>query len=536
MMNKPDLTKKTGVSRRNFLKQTSFLSMAAMTSFMLPWKSIASMVGVFPVVDTIYGKVRGMDTAGIMTFRGIRYGESTAGKNRFMPPVKPRKWDDVYEAFAYGPAAPQTPIDPTDPYGQSVLWDNHVKAGISEDCLMLNVWTPGLNDGGNRPVFFYIHGGGFNNGSGGYPFDGDQLARMGDVVVVTVNHRLGPFGYMDLGGIEGSSKFEYAGVAGMMDLVAALEWVNENITAFGGNPDNVTIMGQSGGGSKVSTLMVMPSAKGLFHKAVVSSGSTLALGARERNTNQAKQMVEELKINPSKLEDIQKVPWSNILEAEANRSFSPVVDGKIIPSNPFDPVAPEVSADVPLIVGYNREDASYRNDTDTPLTEDGLKEWTQNIYRDNADKILTTYKKVYPNATPFQIQARISTDSRLRKNATAQVECKSALKRGNAYLYLMEWASPAFEGRFESCHGVELGLILGNPRIPIAGNTAEARKLAEIIGSSIIAFGKTGNPNCDKVPNWPAYTKDSRSTMIFNTECRMENDPTSELRLLWDSL
>jgi para-nitrobenzyl esterase len=191
---------------------------------------------------------------------------------------------------------------------------------------------------------------------------------------------------------------------------------------------------------------------------------------------------------------------------------------------------------VPLIVGYNREDASYRNNTDTPLTEDGLIEWTQNIYRDNATKILTTYRKVYPNATPFQIQARISTDSRLRKNATTQVERKSALKRGNAYLYLMEWASPAFEGRFESCHGVELGLILGNPRIPIAGNTAEARKLAEIIGSSIIAFGKTGNPNCDKVPNWPAYTKDSRSTMIFNTECRMENDPTSELRLLWDSL
>ncbi|MBN2636236.1 MAG: carboxylesterase/lipase family protein [Prolixibacteraceae bacterium] len=535
-MNKQELTKNSGLSRRNFLKQSSLFSMAAITNLMLPWKSFAVMANTFPVVDTVYGKIRGMDTAGIMTFRGIRYGESTAGANRFMPPVKPKKWNGVFEAFAYGPASPQTPIDPTDPYGQSVMWDNHVKSGISEDCLMLNVWTPGLNDGGNRPVFFYIHGGGFNNGSGSYPFDGDPLSRMGDVVVVTVNHRLGPFGYMDLGGISGSSKFENAGVVGMMDLVAALEWVNENISVFGGNPNNVTIMGQSGGGSKVSTLMVMPSAKGLFHKAVVESGSTLALGSRERNTEQAKQLVEELKINPAKIEDIQKIPWSDILEAEANRGFSPIVDGTVIPTNPFDPVAPEVSADVPMIVGYNREDASYRNATDTPLTEVSLKEWAQNSYRDNATEILATYRKVYPNATPFQIQARISTDSRLRKNATTQVERKSELNKGKAFLYLMEWASPAFEGRFESCHGVELGLILGNPRIPIAGNTVEARKLADIIGSSIIEFGRTGDPNCDKVPNWPAYNKDNRSTMIFNTECRVENDPTKELRLLWDSI
>ncbi len=535
-MNESKLSKNYGLSRRNFLKQSSLIGAAAMTSFMLPWRSIAAMADAFPVVDTVYGKIRGMDVAGIMTFRGIRYGESTAGKNRFMPPVKTKKWDGVFDAFAYGPASPQTPADPSDPYVQSVMWDNHVKAGISEDCLRLNIWTPGLSDGGNRPVFFYMHGGGFTNGSGSYPFDGDQLARMGDVVVVTVNHRLGPLGYLDLGPLTDSTKFESAGVVGMMDLVAALEWVHENIATFGGNPENVTILGQSGGGSKVSTLMVMPAAKGLFHKAVVESGSTLTLGSRERSTEQARQLVTELGIDTSRLEDIQKVDWSNIIEAEANTSFRPIVDGKVIPNHPFDPTAPEISADVPMIVGYNREDSSYTNATDTPLSEEGLKEWTKTKYRDNAPEILSIYRKIYPNATPFQLQSRISTDARLRISATTQVEKKSELNKGNAYLYLMEWASPAFEGRFESCHGVELGLILGNPRIPIAGNTAEARKMAEIMGSSIIAFGRTGNPNCDKVPNWPSYNKETRSTMIFNTECRVENDPTHELRLLWDKI
>ncbi len=284
----------------------------------------------FPVVETIYGKVRGMNVAGIMTFRGIRYGASTAGANRFMPPVKPAKQKDIYDAFAYGPASPQMPVDPTDGYVQSVGWDEHVKSGISEDCLFLNIWTPSVDDNVARPVFFYIHGGGYTNGSGGIIFDGDPLARMGNAVVITVNHRLGPFGFLDLGQAGGSSKFGTAGVAGMLDLVAALEWVRDNIARFGGDPDNVMIFGQSGGGAKVSTLMVMPSANGLFHKAMVQSGSTLTLGPRERNTAQTELLLAELGIKKPKLEDIQKVPWTSILEAKANTSFGPIVDGVVI--------------------------------------------------------------------------------------------------------------------------------------------------------------------------------------------------------------
>jgi len=524
-----------GISRRNFLKQSMTFGAGAVASMVLPWKSLAAMADGFPTVDTTYGTIRGMDVAGINTFFGIRYGQSTAGANRFMPPVKPQPWDGVYEAFSYGPASPQNPADPTDPYNQSTGWDSHVKAGIGEDCLRLNVWTPALNDGGDRPVFFYIHGGGFTSGSGGYPFNGDPMARLGDAVVITVNHRLGPLGFLDLGAL-GSSRFEKAGVAGMLDLVAALEWVRDNIATFGGDPGNVTILGQSGGGGKVSTLLAMPGAKGLVHKAVIQSGSTLRLGSREQSENSARKLIDELGISTSNLDDLQQVPWFDIIEAEANGRFGPIVDGDIIPTHPCDPVSPEVSAEVPIIMGYTREDMGFIGDIESRQTEDGLQEWVKNRYPDNADLILTTYRNVYPNATPDQVQARISTDAGFGKNAITMAERKSALNRGNVYFYVVEWPSPAYNGRFGAVHGVDLGLILGNARNLIAGNKAEARKMANIIGSSVAAFGKTGNPNCDTVPDWPAYNSTTRSTMIFNTECRAEDDPTAELLVLWSNV
>lgn len=524
------------ITRRLFLKQSSILGAAAVTGILAPGNGYAAQSDGFPVVETTYGKIRGMNTAGIKTFRGIRYGASTSGANRFMPPVKPARWKDVYDAFAYGPAAPQMPGDPSDPYAHSVNWDAHVKSGISEDCLFLNVWTPGINDNGKRPVFFYIHGGGYTNGSGGITFDGDPMARMGDAVVVTVNHRLGPMGYLDLGQVTNSSKFAYSGVVGMLDLVAALEWVRDNISNFGGDPENVLIFGQSGGGAKVSTLMVMPSAKGLFHKALVQSGSTLTLGPRSRNAGQAEKLLSELGISKTKPEDLQKIPWDAIIEARSNTSFSPIVDGVVIPKDPFDPEAPEISADVPMIVGYTREDSGIRNFSGPELNEERLIKWVNETYKENANLVMTTYRKVYPNATPFQVQARIRTDSATRKRATTMVERKSRQKRGKAYLYVVEWPSPAYEGRFGAVHGVDLGLVLGNPRNLIAGNTFEARKMAEIVGSSVLAFGKTGDPNCDKIPYWPAYDTESRATMIFDLECRVENDPTSELRLLWEKL
>jgi len=521
-------------SRRRFLQHTSLFGASLLTAPLWSSRLFGAEADAWPVVETTYGKLRGMDVAGIKTFRGIHYGGDTGGAGRFMPPTAPARWTGVRDAFAYGPAAPQGPINPNDAYGQSVRWDQHVKTGVSEDCLVLNVWTPALNDGARRPVCFYIHGGGFNNGSGGIIFDGDPLARLGDVVVVTVNHRLGPIGYLDLGGATGDERFASASSAGMLDLVAALDWVRDNIATFGGDPGNVMIFGQSGGGAKVSTLQVMPAARGRFHKACMQSGSTIRLGDRDAAIERTERLLAELGIAKDNPAALQQVSWTAIIEAEANTRFGPVVDGEHIPRHPFDPDAPEISADVPILVGYTKEDAGLRNLRASELTEAGLRDWIYEAYPAKAAAILTAYRRVYPSATPFQVQSRIRTDANTRNRALTMVDRKAAQGRAPAYLYEMAWASPAFEGRFGATHGTDLGLVLGTARDPIAGNTPEARNLAHQVGSAIAAFARTGNPNCDAVPFWPAYTADSRATLVFDTESRVERDPTPTLRMLWE--
>ncbi len=532
----PRFSDRFAITRRHFLGGTTLIGAAALAGGIWPRRARGAFADTFPVAATVCGRVRGMDVAGVKTFRGIRYGANTSGANRFLPPVKPENWSDVVDAYAYGPAAPQAPGNPTDAYTQAVEWDAHVKTGISEDCLRLNVWTPELADGGRRPVFVYIHGGGFTSGSGGFPFDGDPLARLGNAVVVTVNHRLGPFGFLDLGvlgGAAANSKFAQAGAVGMLDLVAALEWVRDNAVNFGGDTGNVTIFGQSGGGSKVSTLMAMPAAKGLFHKAAVQSGSTITLGSRG-GPERIEQLLAELGVSKDKLEDLQYVPWEKIIEARANRGFGPVVDGTVIPRQPFEPDAPEISADVPIIIGYPREDASVRNLTAASLADDGLRKWAQETYGEDGANRLASYRKVYPDATPFQIQARMRTDQYNGRRAIQMAERKADQRRGKAFLYVMTWPSPAFEGRFGAVHGTDLGLILANPRNPIEGNTPEARKLAEVLGSAMVAFAKTGDPNCDNLPHWPAYDRAERATMILDTTCRVVNDPMKELRGVWE--
>jgi para-nitrobenzyl esterase len=523
-----------GLARRGFLKRSAVFGASGLAAALMPWRGFAAESDRFPVVETKSGPVRGMDVAGIKTFRGIRYGADTSGANRFMAPVKPEAWSEVFDAFAYGPAAPQMPGNPADAYTQAVEWDSHVKTGVGEDCLRLNVWTPSFDDGGERPVLVYLHGGGFASGSGGFPFDGDPMARRGDAVVVTVNHRLGPLGFLDLAGEGVPERFAKAGVVGMLDLVAALEWVRDNIARFGGNPGSVMIFGQSGGGAKVSTLMAMPAAKGLFHRAAVQSGSTITLRPREDNGRQAARLLEELDVDKKRLEVLQSVPWTKILAAQANQGFGPVVDGEAIPRHPFDPDAPEISADVPLIVGYTREDAGIRNLADTPLTDEGLNDWARSTFRDRGAELLAAYRKVYPGATPLQVQARMLTDSNTGRRANTMAERKAAQGKAPAYMYVMTWLSPAFEGRFGAVHGVDLGLILGSARNPIAGNTVEARQLADALGSAIAAFARTGDPNCEKLPRWPAYDGESRATMMLDAECRVENDPMKELRGLWD--
>src|SRR5580658_9993948 len=355
---------------------------------------------LFFTAETQYGKIQGMANTGIKEFKGIPYGASTGGKNRYMPPQKHAGWSGVRECLAYGQISPQTISPPTSDYSQLIQWDLHYGTGMGEDLLTLNVWTPGIKDGGKRAVMVSFHGGGFATGSGNGPqYDGTQLSRLADVVVVNVNHRLASLGYLHLADLGAPPEFAHAGVVGMMDLVASLEWVRNNIENFGGDPGKVMIFGQSGGGAKTSTMLAIPSAKGLYHSAGIQSGSTIRSATREEGTKSAELLLAKLGISKGSFADIQKLPWQQILEAQTaltGAAFAPVVDGTILPHHPFDPAAPPESADVPIIISNTLEDAALRL-TNFDLTEDGLNTMMKERYGAKAADMVAMYRDRYPN-------------------------------------------------------------------------------------------------------------------------------------------
>lgn len=331
------------LSRRALLQMGSMAAVAGAAGLILPRSARAiTEAEMFPAVETRYGKVRGVEWNGIKTFKGIRYGASTAGRNRYLPPQPPASWTGTFDAFDYGQIAPQAPTDRRSHYSAMIFWDRQ-PGGIGEDCLVLNVWTPSINDNAKRAVLVIYHGGGFTSGSGnGIGFDGDQAARYDDVVVVSVNHRLSSFGFLNLAGVGAPEEFKYAGVAGALDMVAALKWVHENIDRFGGDPGRVMIFGQSGGGAKTSTLLAMPGAKGLFQRAGVQSGSALRLSTPENATQSAEKFLQTLNLTKDRIGDLQKLPYTQLLAAQVTAAapFSPVVGSDALPHHPFDPVAP----------------------------------------------------------------------------------------------------------------------------------------------------------------------------------------------------
>ncbi len=495
---------------------------------------------LFWTVDTTSGKVQGLANGPIKEFKGIPYGAPTGGKNRYMPPKKPAPWTGVRECFAYGQISPQTPASLASDYAMLIQWDLHT-GGLGEDCLSLNIWTPGVNDGAKRAVLVSFHGGGFATGSGNGPqYDGAQLAKFGDVVVVTVNHRLASFGYLHLADLGAPPEFACAGVCGMMDLVASLEWVRDNIANFGGDPSKVMIFGQSGGGAKTSTMLAIPSAKGLFHSAGIQSGSTIRSATREAGTKSAEALLGKLGIAKGNIADIQKLPWQQILEAQtslgAAASFTPVVDGKILPHHPFDPTAPPESADVPVIISNTLEDAALGL-TNFDLTEDGLRTMMNQRYGAKAEEMLTMYRDRYPNKSPFLIQAQIVTDSGARRNATLQAERKSAAGKAPAYLYLWTFESSGFNGKFGAVHGTDVSASFYNYRDGVGGTgSAVERALWQRFASAWVSMAKNADPNNSKIPHWPPYDAARRATMIFDAEVRVENDPRSEIRKFWDEM
>jgi len=485
-------------------------------------------------VETTSGVVRGIANTGIKIFRGIPYGADTSGRNRFMPPRKPAAWTGVRKCLGYGPISPQTMSGYRSDYSQMIMWDRHVGCGgMGEDCLTLNLWTPGVHDNAKRAVLVSFHGGGWATGSGNGPmYDGGQLALLGDVVVVTVNHRLASFGYTHLAAVGAPEEFKHAGVCGVMDMVASLEWVRDNIAAFGGDASRVMIFGQSGGGAKTSTLLATPAAKGLFHRAAVQSGSTIKLVEAADAEKSADQLLAKLGIPRSRIADIQRVPWEQLLEAQGQveGGFTPVMDGVYLPHHPFDPAAPPESRDVPLIVSTTLEDAALRL-TNWDLTENGLTALVNERFSGKASEILPMYRDAASGKTPYLIQAQIFTDSQARARAITQAERKAAQGGAGVWMYLWEWVNPSFDGKFGAVHGHDVDASFNLYRQNMCGSgRKDGRTMALGLASAWVAFAKTGNPDNEHLPHWPKYDAATRATMIFDHETRVVNDPRSAMR------
>jgi para-nitrobenzyl esterase len=490
------------------------------------------------VAETSYGKIRGTLVEDIKVFKGIPYGGNTAGVNRFMPPVKPAKWTGVRDALAYGPTAPQT------------VGTGGGRPGAppeDEDCLVLNVFTPSVS-GGKRPVMVWLHGGGFSTGSGSSPInDGTSLAHTSDVVVVTINHRLNVLGSTYLGEAAGP-EFALSGAVGILDIVAALEWVRENIAHFGGDPNLVTIFGQSGGGRKVATLMSMPSAKGLFQRGIVESGAVLRLTTPEDAIHTTALLLAELGLKANQARELQQVPIARLLAANAAvqqkialrepgmTANSPMVDGKALPSQPWDPAGPPLSANVPLLIGWARtEETLY--DRPTPeklaLDESGLKKRASERVGGDPDRVIEAFRQAHPEATPWDLWILIATDHPRGAYTRELAKRKAAQGASPAFVYRFDWETPEGGGHMRSPHTVEIPFVFNNIKIagPLISKMPGAYALAEKVSASWVAFARTGNPNTSQLPKWPAYSAKSRDTMLFNNDSRVEPDPDHGPRL-----
>ena len=443
--------------------------------------------------NTVYGPVQGYRDGSIYTFKGIPYAKA----ERFMPPQKPDTHTEVVKHRTYGPKAPQTQLNQTTIWQGNSQSDNDfgfqfvLEPMDENDCLVLNVWTPGLNDGKKRPVFVWFHGGGFHTGSGhDMPcYEGRALAEKGDIVVVTVNHRLNTLGYFDMSKLGG--QYSESANLGMQDLVKSLEWVNENIANFGGDPESVTIGGQSGGGGKVSTVMMMPAAKGLFKRAIVQSGSFASQPENIYGELYARALLNELGLKEDDREGLKAVPYEKLVEAankstrtvnmtlekqgvKVPRTMGPVLDGKHIVGPGFENGAPEVSAEVPMMIGWNFNEFDFLNGKEDTMFRDG---------------------------------------------AIRQASNKAKQGKADVYLYMFNW-NP--EGNsLGACHGMELPFMFNNIELQpeMTGATKEAYELADKMSSAWIAFIRNGNPNTKGLPTWEPYNDNTSPTMIFDNKC-----------------
>jgi len=485
------------------------------------------------VAPTRAGRVRGETTGGVRVFRGIRYGADT-GPQRFMPPRPPLAWHGVADALEFGPACPQPSIT----------------EAASEDCLFLNVWTSSLDAAARRPVLVYIHGGAYSSGSGSSPlYDGTQLVDRGDVVVVTLNHRLNAFGYLYLDRVLRRPEFADAGNCGQLDLVLALHWIRDNITGFGGDPACVTLFGQSGGGAKIATLAAMPAASGLFHRAATMSGQQVTASGPLNATARTRTLLEALGISSERAAEVATMPTGRLIEAleatdpiigRGRLYFGPVLDGRTLTRHPFFPDAPALSARVPMIIGNTRgETRNLIGKSDPASFELGWSDLPERLAAEmRADiapeTVVAEYRRLYPQASASEVFFAATTASRSWRGAVIELEARSVVA-APTFAYQLDWPSPADGGRWGACHGLDIPLVFGTLDADgsLTGDGAEARAVSRQVADAFLAFARSGDPNHAGLPAWTPYRVDERATMVFDVRSRLERDPRREERLLF---
>jgi para-nitrobenzyl esterase len=487
------------------------------------------------VVETTAGKVRGLVIDKVNAFKGIRYGASTSGANRFMPPAKVAPWTGTKDVFEWGEEAPQGPHTEIAEVATTIP-----KLTVGEDCLALNVWTNSVT--GLRPVMVWLHGGGFTSGNGCYTmYDGANLARKHDVVAVTVNHRLNAFGYMYLSEI-GGAKYAESSNLGQMDIIAALRWVKDNISRFGGDPNNVTIFGQSGGAGKVSTLMAMPNAKGLFHRAIIQSGAALRGTPKDTGSKNAEAFLA--KVGAKTVDQLQTMPMAQLIAATTGGGggggFGPVLDGKTLIDGPFDPTAPALSADIPVLIGSTEYEVTFFPNTRYDALDDAaLRNSVKQALRTddpNADKVIEAYKKGRPGLANLDYSLILASDN-FRAGVITEAERKAAQK-ASVYMYYFTWQSPVSGGKLKSFHTLDIPFAMANvdESKGMTGNGEDRYALQDRMSTAWTTFARTGNPNHKGLPNWPAFDNTKRATMILNKECKVVADPHGDERKLLASL
>lgn len=546
------------LDRRAFLASVSAASVAASA----PAAAANSNVDASRTQDTVRsspgeqagtrsGLVGGYSRGGVFVFKGIPYGATTEGTARFRPVLTPIPWQGVRSSRAYGLVCPQ---------GIRGGWNNDAEAFLmrwddgfpGEDCLRLNVWTTGLSGRKNLPVMVWLHGGGFVAGSGHElpAYDGENLARSGEVVVVSVNHRLGPFGYLNLAEIGGAEFADSANV-GMLDLVLALTWVRDNIGNFGGDAGNVTIFGQSGGGMKVATLMVMPSAKGLFHKAIIQSGSFPLTTTSTESTLLASALLDELKIAAKDFGQLAQVPAQQLVQAGeravartagprpefvgrggVRMGWTPTIDGRVVTVPPYSEAGAKQSTSIPLLIGCTRDEFGMHMRADPALTEARVREKLKGGWGEKASELYAQSKALFPNENPGGLLSVIAATA-LRNFDLDYVNLKHATDAAPAYSYLFTYVTPSLVGSPGAFHCADLPFCFNNVERcdSSTGNTAAARRLGDVMSRAWINFARTGNPSQSGLV-WPQYDPRTVPTMVFDVDSRVQSDPFGALRRL----